>query len=306
MPTIIGIDAAWTLTEPSGVALVTSRGGGWHCLAVAPSYDSFLAHARGICIDWDQDRFQGSPPPVADLLQAARDLAGATVDIVTIDMPVAKERFDSRRVADNDLSRAYGARGCAVHTPNAERPGELGWKLVTDFLAAGYPVATKTHESCGGPQLVEVYPHPALLALLREEYRVKYKVSKARKFWKPAERIPEVVKIFRRILEELEKRLGPTGLSIPFESEIRSLARLKRYEDALDALVCAWVGTRYVDGSVDAFGDGTAAIFCPRISSPMSLLSRTPRSSRPAGMARRGCLASSRPGDRRPNCRTRR
>jgi hypothetical protein len=43
-------------------------------------------------------------------------------------------------------------------------------------------------------------------------------------------------------------------------------AQFKRYKDALDALVCAWLGTCFVEGTVDAFGDEKAAIFCPRSS----------------------------------------
>lgn len=40
-------------------------------------------------------------------------------------------------------------------------------------------------------------------------------------------------------------------------------ARLKRYEDAIDALVCGWVGIRYLAGDAVGHGDATAAIWCP-------------------------------------------
>jgi predicted RNase H-like nuclease len=42
-----------------------------------------------------------------------------------------------------------------------------------------------------------------------------------------------------------------------------SASGLKRYEDALDALVCAWVGAKYLLGEAVAYGDGTAAIWVP-------------------------------------------
>jgi predicted RNase H-like nuclease len=38
---------------------------------------------------------------------------------------------------------------------------------------------------------------------------------------------------------------------------------LKRYEDSLDALVCAWVGAKYLEGEAVAYGDHTAAIWIP-------------------------------------------
>jgi hypothetical protein len=44
---VLGIDAAWTENEPSGVALIENSQGGWRCVAVTPSYDSFLALAEG-------------------------------------------------------------------------------------------------------------------------------------------------------------------------------------------------------------------------------------------------------------------
>ena len=46
-------------------------------------------------------------------------------------------------------------------------------------------------------------------------------------------------------------------------THLKSISFLKRYEDALDALVCAWVGTRYVEGHADHYGDDDAAIWIP-------------------------------------------
>ena len=38
MTTVLGIDAAWTAKNPSGVALVSRQGGQWMCRGLAPSY----------------------------------------------------------------------------------------------------------------------------------------------------------------------------------------------------------------------------------------------------------------------------
>ena len=97
MPVVLGIDAAWTATKPSGVALVRSAGLRWRCLAVAPSYDTFVGLRHGTAIDWEQRRFLGeSVDPVA-LLEAAAELAGGPVDVVAIDMPIATVPITSRR-----------------------------------------------------------------------------------------------------------------------------------------------------------------------------------------------------------------
>jgi predicted RNase H-like nuclease len=42
-----------------------------------------------------------------------------------------------------------------------------------------------------------------------------------------------------------------------------STSGLKRYEDSLDALVCSWVGAKYLLGEAEPYGDGTAAIWVP-------------------------------------------
>jgi predicted RNase H-like nuclease len=38
---------------------------------------------------------------------------------------------------------------------------------------------------------------------------------------------------------------------------------LKSYEDALDGVVCAWVGTTYLSGEVEPIGDDMGAIWKP-------------------------------------------
>lgn len=42
-----------------------------------------------------------------------------------------------------------------------------------------------------------------------------------------------------------------------------TLAELKRYEDALDALVCAWTGIEYLAGRLRAHGDARGAVWAP-------------------------------------------
>ena len=41
-PCVLGIDAACTAHQPSGITLVQNTVSGWSCLAVAPGYDTFI------------------------------------------------------------------------------------------------------------------------------------------------------------------------------------------------------------------------------------------------------------------------
>ena len=181
MKVVLGIDAAWTKGEPSGCAVVVSSRTDWQCLGVAPSYHAFLSLSDGQTVPWQTGRFVGGAPDVKALLAAAHKLAGAPVDVVAIDMPVATVPIAGRREADNFISAAFGGQGCSTHSPSASRPGPLGEFLSDEFKRAGYSIAHAA-EAAGMPmRLVEVYPHPALLALLNCQFRVPYKVGKSRK-----------------------------------------------------------------------------------------------------------------------------
>src|SRR5271166_1666627 len=85
---VLGIDAAWTESQPSGVALAVEREGGWSLAAVEASYDHFLGRAKGNAPG--DERSRGSTPDAAALLGAARMICGRRVDLVAVDMPLAR------------------------------------------------------------------------------------------------------------------------------------------------------------------------------------------------------------------------
>ena len=87
-PCVLGIDAAWTTHQPSGIALVQNTASAWSCLAIAPSYEAFIAQASGQ--PWDpEQKATGSRPDPAALLQASKQIAGSKVSCVSVDMPLA-------------------------------------------------------------------------------------------------------------------------------------------------------------------------------------------------------------------------
>ena len=258
---VLGIDAAWSLKHPSGVALVVEDGQGWRAAGVAPGYTEFLELARGKPVDWTA-RPRGAVPEPARLLEAARKLGGAPVRVAAVDMPLARGPITGRRAADNALTRAFIRRKCGVHTPNPERPGEAGRAVSEGFAACGFELAT-TAALGPGPHLIEVYPHAALIALLGLKERLEYKVARARQFWPEcdaAERAARVRAALRRILGGLRREIR----GIPALPAAGGGAGLKRFEDAVDALVCCWAGTRFLAGRAQAYGDAQAAIWVPK------------------------------------------
>ena len=94
MSAILGIDAAWTLTQPSGVALVRKTSETWECVALAPSYSAFIALGKGIHVGWSDGR-SGAAPDVRQLLAASQSICGDAVDVVAVDMPLSRKPIAS-------------------------------------------------------------------------------------------------------------------------------------------------------------------------------------------------------------------
>jgi predicted RNase H-like nuclease len=266
MGTILAIDTAWTATEPSGIALLASNADTWECLCVAPNYDSFYRCADGSRIDWTNGKFRGSKIDVPQLLRAAVTIARQDVDLVAIDMPIATVPFSTRRVADAAISTAFGGAGCSAHSPTAVRPGALGAELTKQFRDAGFVLLGTDSEVRTTRAMIEAYPHPALLSLLGAAYRIPYKVGKSTRYWPwqtVRERIGSLLNQFTLIECALAAQIGGIRVPLPAADRVFSLTELKRYEDALDALVCGWVAIQFTAGNAVAYGDATAAVWVP-------------------------------------------
>jgi hypothetical protein len=140
MRAVLGIDAAWTLTQPSGIALAVELSSGWRLIAAASSYQRFHALAdRSLS---GEQRPSGLLLDAPMLLASASILCGCPVDLVAIDMPLARMPIVGRRISDDVVSRVYGGRKCGTHTPSALRPGRMSDHVRESFDLAGYPLLT--------------------------------------------------------------------------------------------------------------------------------------------------------------------
>lgn len=266
---ILGIDAAWTAHQPSGVALLCVRN---HAkpklLALGRSYDEFLAGGRLAEIDW-RKRVRGGLPPINALLLQCRKLTGAWPQIIALDIPLSPTPLRGRRVCDNAVTSAYVSRGAGTHTPNAQRPGPISACLFHQLCAAGY----HWHTHGAAPRVkrifLETYPHPAIIELMRLPMRLAYKAARCSQYWPEAS--PELRR--RRLCRNLEalraalaeEIVGVTSL-VPTANAVHRLgsaARLKGLEDCLDALVCAWIGYQCWRGHARPYGSKEAAIWLP-------------------------------------------
>ena len=258
---VLGVDAAWTLTQPSGVALAVESTDGWQMVAAEPSYDHFLA--LGDCSINLGTRPSGSAPKAAQLVRAAEEFTGSRVVLVAIDMPLSRSPITSRRTADDAVSRAYGARKCSTHTPSTTRPGAISDNLRAGLEAAGFPLRTTQIQE---PGLIEVYPHPALVELTGSSERLPYKFAKTRTYWKefsPSERKKQLVAVWAEIANALDEHVPGSKDQMAVVHPSSTGFELKAAEDCLDAMVCTWVAIQALNGMCKPFGDENAAIWIP-------------------------------------------
>jgi predicted RNase H-like nuclease len=263
MRAVLGIDAAWTNTQPSGVAVAMDTGEGWRLAAIAPSYSHFHALAHGNVIA--NSRPSGSEPHVLELLGSATALCGSPPDLVAIDMPLSRKPISCRRASDDAVSRAYGSRHCSTHTPSTTRPGRISDDLTQTFGTAGYPLLTSVPPR--PPGLVEVYPHPALVEFTRAPMRLKYKAGKARAYWPghtPTERRGFLFQQWKIVMAVLDARLPGVLDALPAPRSDAIGFELKAYEDMLDAVVCACVAICVLEGEALPYGDDSSAIWIPQ------------------------------------------
>jgi predicted RNase H-like nuclease len=254
---VLGIDAAWTEGNPSGIALVERTGAVWRLKLAASNLGDF---ARGCDLEAEAKAGVGHA-----VLCAEHALGGRLPDLIAVDMPLSHRPIVGRRPSDIGVSRRFGAAKCATHSPSAQRPGKVSGRFHEDCRAKGYRLKTLT--SPAHPwSLAEIYPHPALLRLMAVEERVKYKVAKTTIYWRGAsteERLLTVRGELRKIAQRLEEAISGVLDAVDLETP-GSFSALKPAEDMIDAIVAAWVGTTILEGDAEPFGDADSAIWVPK------------------------------------------
>ena len=174
---VLGIDAAWTPKQPSGVALAVEAENGWRLAAVEASYDHFLGRANGT---------ESSEKKTARLQAGCRRASrGRAHDLRPerrsrrVDMPMSRRPITGRQASRPSRLGALRRQGRGTHSARQERPGTISDKLRVEFEAEGYALCTAPPAQ----GLIEVYPHPALIEFLKAERRLEYKAGKTGVYW---------------------------------------------------------------------------------------------------------------------------
>ena len=264
MPYILGIDAAWTAHNPSGISLLRYEPGKpLRVIKIARSYHEFLERDAP---DW-RAKPVASPPLLTEIVQYCRR-HDYDVQVVALDIPLAPQPVRSYREADRALTRAYSRRGAPVHSPTSIRPGVISDLIYQQLTDAGFRWAG-SQAVTGHSSFIEVYPHAAIIELFGYDYRLPYKVQKRGQYWKadpPATRYQKSIDKLQELKQQIERLVAyAPEVSLPVLSADApySLSMLKGYEDVLDSLVSALTGYAYQEGKATAYGNEDGAIWVP-------------------------------------------
>jgi predicted RNase H-like nuclease len=273
---ILGIDAAWTTTSSSGIALVlVTTGHTPQLLRVARTCSEFTSDRILEARDWLSTPLPGGPLKIDQLLNTIEKNACALPSVIVLDIPLSPLPICGRRTADNAISKAYAKQWAGTHTPSKARPGPVSAALYRQLTGAGYSwvdVFKPRHLSEHIRYFFETYPHPVIVDMLGLEKRLCYKVAKRGRYWPnltPDERWRNVASELDRLHSVLASRIGGLADKMPKACAILSAVPkskgvvFKGIEDVLDAVVCASVGCEFLAGRVVAFGDQYSAIWVP-------------------------------------------
>jgi len=229
MPRFIGIDLAWSRKHPTGLA--------------ALDYDPRTK--TGSLMKIPAEAMYSDDQVIAFVEQAA---GKDQTLIVAIDAPLAVPNVTGRRPAEARLNRAFQQFHAGAHPANRKRlagynQGQVRGEVIvrrlenlgirhTPVIVPGQPTR----------QVFEVYPHPAMVVLFKLDRILKYKRHR--------EGRRDEFKKYQDCLRGLRNALPafdvPDAFDLFSDKHLdRRGAKLKAYEDQLDAIFCAYIGLYY-------------------------------------------------------------
>ncbi len=246
----VGVDLAWGVRNPTGVAVVDPEGR--------------LVHVQAAHDD-------------ADVLEKLRPYVRDDC-LVAFDAPLVVTNPTGQRPAEQAFNRDFRRFEAGAHPTNTGKPefagGPRAARLARALKLDMSPRSRRTRRA------IEVYPHPATVALFRLPRTLKYKA-------KPGRGLARLKKELLLLMDGLE---GLAVAAVPLRvaglewAELRRQAEtaefkseLRRVEDPVDAVVCAYVAL-YAERRPDditIYGDlATGCIVTPTL--PTDLVAAPP------------------------------
>jgi predicted RNase H-like nuclease len=190
----------------------------------------------------------------------------ADVGGIAIDAPLVIENHSGQRLCERQIGQTYGARKASCHTSNRSLyPDAASVRLANSLLAQGF-------EHLGNPTdqrwQIECYPHPAIIEMFGLPERLMYKKGKVGE--KKRGQV-ELAKLVRSLEASSVLPLTINSALDIYLDEGTILSNvgvaMKRNEDALDAIVCVYIGALYASQQASSvFGDvDSGYIYVPTV-----------------------------------------
>jgi predicted RNase H-like nuclease/ppGpp synthetase/RelA/SpoT-type nucleotidyltranferase len=212
----VGLDLAWGERKPTGVAVVEDSGRLIHLSAQS-----------------DDDSIRAAVAPYV------RDAC-----VVAMDAPLIVTNPSGQRPAERQLNADFAKFQAGAHPTNTGKPEFAGVSRAARLAKALDldidPASTAPRRA------IEVYPHPATVALFRLGRTLKYKA-------KPGRGLAQLRSELLRLIEHVEElaqadpalRVADSDDWTHLRQTVESASRkseLRTAEDPVDAVMCAYVG----------------------------------------------------------------
>jgi predicted RNase H-like nuclease/ppGpp synthetase/RelA/SpoT-type nucleotidyltranferase len=232
----VGIDLAWGERKPTGVAVVDDGG---KLLYVGVAQDD--TSIRAAVAPYVQD----------DCL-------------VAFDAPLVVNNPTGQRPSETALNRDFAKFEAGAHPTNTGKPEFAGTPRAAR-LAAALDLDINP-DSASTRRAIEVYPHPATVALFRLGRTLKYKAKPGRSFAQLRSELLRLMDLVETLAQatpslKVTDHDGWVELRQSVETAERK-SELRRAEDPVDAVICAYVAlfaTRRPD-AVTTYGDAATGV----------------------------------------------
>lgn len=229
-----GVDLAWGTRNPTGVAVVDSEGD--------------LVSAGAVR---DDD----------EILAALRPYLHGDC-VVGFDAPLVVNNPTGQRPAETALNRDFRRFEAGAHPANTGKPefanGPRGARLAE---ALGLDMDP---QSATARRAIEVYPHAATVALFRLERTLKYKAKPGRTLERLKSELLLLIDGVERLADaDVPLRVADHHDWIALRNQVTTAQRksdLRRAEDPVDAVVCAYVAlySQRCPARITIYGDAAS------------------------------------------------
>lgn len=220
----VGMDLAWGENRPTGIAVLDADGG---------------------------LKFVGAALHDGEIIEAVSPYVQGEC-LVAIDAPLIVANATGQRAAERALNADFGGFDAGAHSANTGIPvfssGVRGARIANALGLDMNPSSTAARRA------IEVYPHPATIALFRLGRTLKYKHKPKRTF---GQLQSELLRLIGLIEDLADADVGMCVAGNQGWARLRQLAEmattkaeLRRAEDPVDAVLCAYIA-RYATERLD-------------------------------------------------------